>query len=171
MEYAEGHCLIDHYVYMALSGGLKVGVTRYTQKPTRWIDQGAEKAIIVAKTPNRFLAGSIEVALKKHFQDKTNWRKMLSSEKTGEFDLLEEKKRALQFLHPDFQKYALEDNSVTEIYYPVQEYPLKVKSLGFDKQAEIGGILTGIKGQYLIFDSGEVINIRKHGGYLVELNY
>jgi len=171
MEYAEGHCLIDHYVYMALSGGLKVGVTRYTQKPTRWIDQGAEKAIIVAKTPNRFLAGSIEVALKKHFQDKTNWRKMLSSEKTGEFDLLEEKKRALQFLHPDFQKYALEDNSVTEIHYPVQEYPLKVKSLGFDKQAEIGGILTGIKGQYLIFESGEVINIRKHGGYLVELNY
>ncbi len=171
LEYAEGHCLIDHYVYMALSGGLKVGVTRHTQKPVRWIDQGAERAIIVAKTPNRFLAGSIEVALKKHFQDKTNWRKMLSANSFDSISLIEEKHRALDLLHPDFQKFGSSDDSVTEISYPVTNYPEKVKSVGFDKQSVISGILSGIKGQYLIFASGEVINIRKHGGYLVELNY
>jgi len=80
MEFAKNHCLIEHYVYMASTGGLKVGVTRHTQRPIRWIDQGAWQAIIVARTFNRYLAGSIEVNLKKHFPDKTNWRKMLSSE-------------------------------------------------------------------------------------------
>lgn len=171
MDFAREHCLIDHYVYMALSGGLKVGVTRFTQKPTRWIDQGAGKAIIVAKTPNRFLAGSIEVALKKYFQDKTNWRKMLSSENQDITDLVAEKQKALQLLHPDFRKYESEDNTITEINFPVIQYPVKVKSVGFDKQTVIKEVLTGIKGQYLIFRSGEVLNIRKHGGYLVEISY
>ncbi len=171
IEYAKGHCLIDHYVYMALSGGLKVGVTRYTQKPIRWIDQGAWKAIIVAKTPNRFLAGSIEVALKRHFQDKTNWRKMLGSEGKDDFDLVSEKQRAIQLLHPDFQKYACDDDAITEIHYPVLEYPGRIKSIGFEKQPIIRDVLTGIKGQYLMFRSGDVVNIRKHGGYLVEISY
>jgi len=171
IEYAKTHCLIDHYVYMALSGGLKVGVTRHTQKPVRWIDQGACKAIIIAQTPNRYLAGSIEVALKKFFQDKTNWRKMLSAETYDDFNLCEEKNKALELLHPDFQKFRYDDDSVTMLQYPVLEYPAKVKSLSFDKQAEVRGILTGIKGQYMIFKSGEVINIRKHGGYRVELSY
>jgi hypothetical protein len=171
IEYAKDHCLIEHYVYMANSGGLKVGVTRYTQKPFRWIDQGAQKAIIVAKTPNRFVAGSIEVALKKHFQDKTNWRKMLGSESSGDFNLLNEKQHAIEILHPDFQKFRYEDDGITEIHYPVVEYPLKIKSIGFDKVQDITGVMTGIKGQYLIFRSGEVINIRKHGGYLVEMSF
>jgi hypothetical protein len=146
-------------------------VTRHTQKPFRWIDQGAEKAIILAKTPNRFLAGSIEVALKKHFQDKTNWRKMLSAETFYGIDLIMEKNRAADLLHPDFKKFVFDDNSLTEIHYPVLEYPTKIKSVSFDKMAEIGGVLVGIKGQYLIFRSGEVINIRKHGGYLIELSF
>ena len=171
IKFAEDHCLIDHYVYLALSGGLKVGVTRYTQNPVRWIDQGAQKAIIVAKTPNRFIAGCIEVALKKHFQDKTNWRKMLSSEKYGEFNLIIEKTRAIQLLHPDFKKFGCDDDSITEIRYPILEYPTKVKSIAFEKVSEIKEILTGIKGQYIIFRSGEVINIRKHAGYLVELSF
>jgi hypothetical protein len=171
MEYAKTHCLIDHFVYLALSGGLKVGVTRNTQIPVRWIDQGATKAIILAKTPNRFLAGSIEVALKKHYHDKTNWRKMLSSENYSEFDLRKEKNVAFQFLHADFQKFRYEDDSITELYFPVSEFPPKIKSIGFDKVTEITGILDGIKGQYLIFRSGEVLNIRKHGGYLVEISY
>lgn len=171
MKYASEHCLIDQYVYLALSGGLKVGVTRHTQKPFRWIDQGAQKAIIVAKTPNRHLAGSIEVILKKHFQDKTNWRKMLSSEKYDEFNLADEKSKALNLLNKDLIKFKSDDDSITEINFPVIEFPLKVKSINLDKTAEMGGILTGIKGQYLIFRSGEVINIRKNAGYLVELSY
>jgi hypothetical protein len=171
LEYAINHCLIDHYVYLALSGGLKVGVTRNTQKPARWIDQGASQAIIIAKTPNRFLAGSIEVALKNYFPDKTNWRKMLINETQGELSLVAEKLRALKLLHPDFRKFTFDDDSITEINYPVVEHSTKVKSAGFDKIQEIKDVLTGIKGQYLIFRSGEVLNIRKHGGYLVELSF
>lgn len=171
MEYAERNCLIDHYVYMALSGGLKVGVTRYTQKPFRWIDQGAQQAIILAKTPNRFLAGCIEVALKKHFADKTNWRKMLSGDLQTEINLVKEKQRAGNLLHIDFREYISTDNDITFINYPVRNYPIKIKSIGFDKNNVIRGILSGIKGQYLIFDSGEVINIRKHSGYLVDFSY
>jgi hypothetical protein len=171
IEYAKTHCLIDHYVYLAISGGLKVGVTRNTQIPVRWIDQGAGQAIILAKTPNRFLAGSIEVALKKHFQDKTNWRKMLSSVNYSEIDLWKEKIRAFEWLHPDFQKFRFEDDTITRLNFPVNEFPVKVKSVGFDKVSEIKGILDGIKGQYLIFSSGEVVNIRKHGGYLVEITF
>lgn len=170
LVYAENHCLIDHYVYMALSGGLKVGVTRYTQKPVRWIDQGAAKAIIIAKTPNRFLAGSIEVALKKHFQDKTNWRKMLGSENQDDTNLVSQKQIALELLHQDFRQFKYEDNTVNEFTYPVLQYPSKIRSVGLDKQTQIKEVLTGIKGQYFIFRSGEVINIRKHGGYLVEIS-
>jgi hypothetical protein len=170
IEFAKGHCLIDHYVYMAVSGGLKVGVTRHTQKPVRWIDQGASQAIIIAVTPNRYLAGCIEVALKKHIPDKTNWRKMLSSEYTGDIDLVKEKNKALESLHEDFRQYAFSDNEITRINYPVKEYPSRIKSLSLDKVPQITDILTGIKGQYLIFSSGEVLNVRKHGGYLVEIS-
>ena len=171
MEWAKQNSLIDHYVYLAITGNLKVGVTRHTQIPFRWIDQGAWQAIVLAITPNRFIAGSIEVALKKHFQDKTNWRIMLSSANHNGFDLVKEKEKALKLLHPDFQKYGFADDSITEIHYPVVGYPVKVKSVGFDKQPVIRGILTGIKGQYLMFRSGEVLNIRKHGGYLVDLSF
>ena len=60
------------------------------------------------------------------------------------------------------------DESVLEISYPVDVYPDKVKSFNFDKQAEIEGVLQGIKGQYLILDSG-VLNIRKFTGYNIDV--
>jgi Protein of unknown function (DUF2797) len=169
MDFAEKHCLIEHYVYLAVSSGLKVGVTRNTQIPTRWIDQGASKAIILASTPNRYLAGSIEVALKEFFNDKTNWRNMLTNKIPSNIDLVEEKNKAINYLHKDFQQYAYPKNSVTTINYPVSKYPLKVKSLSLEKNPVISEILSGIKGQYLIFDSGAVMNVRKHNGYLVEI--
>ncbi len=171
MHYAEEHCLIDHYVYMALTSGVKIGVTRHHQVPTRWIDQGAWRIIKLALTPNRYIAGSIEVALKEFFVDKTNWRHMLTNKLLGGIDLVKEKDLAIEKLHIDFQQYACDDDEITEIDYPVQEYPTKVKSLNFLKTPIIEDVLKGIKGQYLIFDSGAVINIRKHNGYLVELNF
>lgn len=169
MEYAEKHCLIEHYVYLAISSGLKVGVTRNTQVPTRWIDQGAIKSIILASTPNRYLAGCIEVALKEYFNDKTNWRNMLTNKIPSGIDLVVEKKKAINYLHKDFQHYAYPDDSLNTITYPVSNYPLKVKSLSLDKNPVISDVLTGIKGQYLIFESGAVMNVRKHNGYLVEI--
>jgi hypothetical protein len=170
MNWAEKHDLIDHFVYLAVSNEVKVGVTRNHQIPTRWIDQGASFAIKVAKTPNRHIAGIIEVFLKKHFTDKTNWRAMLTNDVAENTDLLEEKQNALQLLPVELQKYAEPDNKITRIEYPVNTFPEKVKSVGFDKQPTIEGILKGIKGQYFIFENNTVLNTRKHNGYFLNVN-
>jgi len=169
MEWSQTHCLIDHYVYLAVSSGLKVGVTRHTQIPTRWIDQGAHKAVKLAKTPNRHLAGLIEVDLKQHLTDKTNWQQMLKGQVKREVDLVEEKARAAELLKHELQQYLIDDDAVTTIHYPLEPHPAKVKSLSFDKEDEYTGKLSGIKGQYLVFEDGKVFNVRKHNGYLAKL--
>ena len=171
MKVAENHCLIDHYVYLALTSALKVGVTRNSQVPARWIDQGAWKVIKLARTPNRYLAGNIEVFLKDYLVDKTNWRHMLSNKLNYDLKLEDEKKRISGLLHEDFQQYVIEDNSITELEYPVLNYPEKIKSLSLDKIPAFSGRLEGIKGQYLIFDQGRVFNVRKHNGYLIKMEY
>ena len=169
MEWAENHCLQDHIVYLAISSGIKVGVTRSGQIPTRWIDQGAWQAIKLAKTPNRYTAGLIEVALKEHISDRTNWQRMLKNQLIEGVDLTATKKEMIVHLSSELQNYISEENDITEINYPVNEYPEKVKSLSFDKLEEITGRLWGVKGQYLIFDDGSVLNMRKHTGYMVVL--
>jgi len=169
MEWSKTHCLIDHYVYLAVSSGLKVGVTRYNQIPTRWIDQGAHQAIRLARTPNRYLAGLIEVELKQHLADKTNWQQMLKGMVKREVDLLEEKQKAMALLSENLQQYVSDVDDITTIQYPLDEHPVKVKSISFDKTSDYTGILSGIKGQYLIFADGQVFNVRKHNGYLAEL--
>ncbi len=169
MEYAEKHCLNDHFVYLSLTSGIKVGVTRFSQVPTRWIDQGAIKAIKLAKTPNRVTAGLIEVSLKEHMADKTNWRNMLANKITEVRTLIEVKELVKPKLPQNFQQYIIDDNLITEIEYPNLEIPVKVASLNFDKTTDIQGTLTGIKGQYLIFDNKSVLNVRKFGGYKVIL--
>lgn len=171
MNWSENNCLTDHFVYLALTPALKVGVTRSSQIPTRWIDQGASAAIILARTPNRYLAGSIEVYLKDHISDKTNWRRMLSGEEPEDIDLKQQKEFILELLPDEFAMFRYEDNSITQFKYPVNKYPEKVKSLNFDKETLAMGILSGIKGQYLLFESGEVLNIRKHGGYFITITY
>jgi len=169
MEFARGHCLIEHVVYLSLTSGIKVGVTRNTQVHTRWIDQGAVKAIELARTPNRYTAGLLEVALKPHISDKTNWRRMLTGPGPDGIDLVAEKRRMHGFLPEELNAYFVEDDRITSLSYPVDTYPLKIKSLNFDKDPVVSGILTGIKGQYLMFSDDRVINIRKFGGYLVRL--
>ena len=169
MEWAIKHDLIDHYVYLAVSGEIKVGVTRYHQIPTRWIDQGASAAIKIATTPNRHIAGVIEVFLKKHFTDKTDWRAMLKNEIAVNFNLLEEKGKVYSLLPAELKKYFNTDNEITKIEYPVISFPKSIKSVGFDKTPKIEGILTGIKGQYLIFQDDSVLNIRKHDGYFLHV--
>lgn len=171
MQWSEQHCLQDHIVYLALSSGIKVGVTRASQVPTRWIDQGAWKTIRLARTPNRYLAGRIEVALKAHMSDKTNWRHMLTNKLAENIDLVKEKEKAAGYLDQEFTRYVIPDDQITEINYPVTEYPDKVKGLGFDKTKFIKSVLMGIKGQYLIFEEGAVLNVRKHSGYLVAMDF
>ncbi|MFO8234516.1 MAG: DUF2797 domain-containing protein [Bacteroidales bacterium] len=166
MEWSKANCLTDHYVYLAVSSGLKVGVTRKSQIPTRWIDQGAHQAVKFALTTNRHLAGLIEVNLKQYLADKTNWQQMLKNQVKRPVDLNEEKEKATGLLKDDFKQYLVEDNEIFEISYPVEQFPTKVKSLSFDKIDDYSGILKGIKGQYLIFEDGMVFNVRKHNGYL-----
>jgi len=170
MDYATTHCLIEHVVYLSLTSGMKVGVTRNTQVPTRWIDQGAVRAIEFARTPNRYTAGLLEVAMKQHIADKTNWRKMLSGSDTCNLDLVKEKERLAALVPPELARYLIPDNRQTELEYPVIRYPVKVVSLNFDKDPLVSGTLTGIKGQYLMLDQNRVINMRSFGGYQIRLH-
>lgn len=167
MEWSKKYSLIDHYVYLAITGNIKVGVTRYTQIPYRWVDQGAIKAIKLAKTPHRNLAGQIEVELSKHVPDKTNWSKMLKTTYT-DIDLVKLKKDLCLLLPEDLRIYETFDDSITNISYPFNEDIEKYKSLNLDSSPLIEGKLAGIKGQYLIFNNGNVINIRKHNGYFID---
>lgn len=171
MEYAAKHCLTDQVVYLSLTSGLKVGVTRIAQVPFRWIDQGASKAIEIARTPNRYTAGLIEVFLKDHMNDKTNWRGMLKNELLFQGDLLSQKQDVLGLLPDEFVAYASPDDTITDINYPVDTYPVKVGSLNLDNDPLVQGVLSGIKGQYLMFSNGKVINMRKYGGYKIRLQY
>lgn len=171
MEYAERHCLTDQVVYLSLTSGLKVGVTRIAQVPYRWIDQGAVRAIEIARAPNRYTAGLIEVFLKDHVNDKTNWRSMLKNELLFRGDLVSQKRAVLALLPAALAEFGTGNDAITEIHYPVETYPAKVSSLNLDKDPEVDGLLIGIKGQYLIFSEGKVINIRKFGGYKIRLNY
>lgn len=174
--WGETNCFQDHYVYLANSSGIKVGITRGTQIPTRWMDQGATQALPIFRVKNRFHSGLVEVAIKAHVSDRTDWRKMLKGVaetldmKQRRDELLEQSTAELDKLRQELGEGALQllDEAVVEINYPVQQYPEKIKSLNLDKTPSVGGRLEGIKGQYLIFDTG-VINIRKYGGYLVEL--
>lgn len=170
MEWAENHCLQDHFVYLAISSGVKVGVTRSHQIPTRWMDQGAWQAIKLAQTPNRYLSGLIEVELKQHISDRTQWQRMLKNDIVEGVDLIDKKQDMLGLLDTSLKQYKSAENDIVEINYPVNEYPTKVNSLGFDKNSEISGRLWGIKGQYLIFDDGSVLNVRKHNGYNINLD-
>lgn len=169
MEYAKENCLSDQVVYLSLTSGIKVGVTRSSQVPTRWIDQGAIRALEFARTPNRYSAGLLELAMKDHLADKTNWRKMLSGSDPGGLDLLKERERLRAHVPQDLASYISSDMHLVELKYPVLYYPVKIKSLNFDKDPFISGVLNGIKGQYLILDQNKVINVRKFGGYLIRL--
>lgn len=169
VEWEKKHHVQPHVVYLAVASGIKVGVTRGDQVPTRWIDQGAWRAIELARVPYRKLAGDIEVALKDHIGDKTHWQKMLKNVLAEDIDMEEQKFTLGELLPLELQKYLSDDDEVWEINYPVIEFPTKVKSLKLDKAPLISGKLMGIKGQYLLFDEGRVINIRSHSGYHITL--
>lgn len=177
-KWGDTHCFIPHYVYLANSSGLKVGITRETQVPTRWMDQGATQALPVFEVANRLQSGLLEVVLKQHISDRTDWRKMLQSEaeplelKTIRDELLEQCSKEITDITNEQgeDEIQLIDEQVVNIKYPVAEYPKKIKSFNFDKQPLIEGTLTGIKGQYLILDTG-VLNIRKFSGYNIAVDF
>ncbi|NMH64510.1 DUF2797 domain-containing protein [Shewanella salipaludis] len=177
-DWAQSHCFVPHYVYLSNTSGVKVGITRHTQLPTRWIDQGATQGLPIFKVATRQISGLVEVELAKLINDKTNWQAMLK----GNAEDIDLKQRAVELLpliedklhEIGMQKgdYSIErlDEAVQAIHYPVTEFPKKIKSHNFDKEAVVSGVLLGIKGQYLLFDTG-VINIRKFSSYEVQVSY
>ncbi|MCX7569033.1 DUF2797 domain-containing protein [Tumebacillus sp. DT12] len=165
-EFAQTHCMIPHYVYLALSSNVKVGLTRKNRELTRWVDQGAICAIPIAETPTRKLAGELEMAIAEHIADKTDWRKMLKGV-TEEADLFEVREKVKEIVPQEFQQYLFDVDELYEFTYPILETLEKIKSLSFDKETTISGKLLGIKGQYLILDCG-VLNMKKHSGYKIE---
>ncbi|MCP4520789.1 MAG: DUF2797 domain-containing protein [Cytophagales bacterium] len=171
MEWERKYHLKPHIVYLAISSNLKVGITTQTQLPTRWIDQGASQAICIAITPYRYLCGCIEVALKDHLADKTNWQKMLRNDINKNIDLINEAKRIQALIPEDLQQYCTPHDQlkVFNIEYPHTNSPRKIQSKNLSKTPIVEGVLTGIKGQYFIFEDGQVMNIRKHSGYEVQI--
>ena len=175
-EWGEQNCMIPHYVYLSNTSGLKVGITRHTQIPTRWIDQGAIQAMPIFKVQTRLQSGLVETSLAKFIADKTNWRTMLKGE-TTELDLKQKAEELKPKIKDQLSDIALNfgsdavvelDEEVININYPVNQYPTKINSHNFDKTPDVSGVLVGIKGQYLIFDTG-VINMRKFTSYHVGL--
>jgi hypothetical protein len=169
LEYEKKVQLQPHIVYLANSSNVKVGVTRKSQVPTRWIDQGAHEAIEIVEVPNRYLAGITEVALKAHVSDKTNWRTMLKNEAKDE-NLVAWRERLKGFIPEEAKAYYIAENSETQLEFPVSKFPLKPKSLNLEKTPEYTGKLVGIKGQYLIFEDETVFNIRSNEGTVVGID-
>ena len=175
--WGEEHCFQDHFVYLANTSGLKVGITRQTNVPARWMDQGATQALPIYKVRDRLTSGLVEVILKQHVADKTAWQRMLKGV-PEDIDLLHARDRLQHECqqeisevlnnHGDDAVQFLANDQIIAINYPVTSYPDKVKALNLDKTAEISGTLLGIKGQYLILDSG-VLNVRKFSGYKIRL--
>lgn len=176
--WGETHCMIPHYVYLANTSGLKVGITRHTQIPTRWIDQGATQALPIFKVSTRLQSGLVETALAEFIADKTNWRAMLKGSaepmdlKAKAQELIPQIDARLADIKLKYGEDAVEelDETVVDLNYPVSEYLTKISSFNFDKQPIVSGTLLGIKGQYLIFDSG-VINMRKYGSYFISADF
>jgi hypothetical protein len=178
-SWGEEFCFQPHIVYLANSSGIKVGITRQSQIPTRWIDQGAVQAMPVFQVASRHVSGLVEVALAKHVSDKTSWQQMLKNNVQPldlpalRDELLVKCTDELSTISDQFGADAvhfLADAEAVDIHYPVLQYPAKIKSFNPDKDPEVSGVLQGIKGQYLLLDTG-VINIRKFAGYEVEVSW
>ncbi len=168
LEYEREAQLQPHYVYLANTGKPKVGVTRHSQIPTRWIDQGAHEALIILETPNRYLAGIAEKALKEHISDKTNRNLMLTTRGTpGGLPGL--KKQLLPYLPAEVKDYVTGDQTPYTITYPLPDPPSKIKALKIDEAGTFEGKLAGIKGQYWIFYHGTVWNVRSHEGFVLRI--
>jgi hypothetical protein len=177
-SWGEEYCFTDHYVYLANSSGVKVGITRGSQIPTRWIDQGATQAMPIFRVKSRYQAGLIEDCLREHVADRTHWQKMLKGNSDAvdleeiRDSIIAKSESGLSAIEQKFGLLAIQrlyHQQIVDINFPVLEFPEKVKSLNFDKQPIVEGVLQGIKGQYLILDTG-VINIRKFTAYNVQFS-
>lgn len=169
-QWGRENCFQPHIIYLANSSGVKVGITKKTNIPQRWIDQGAIAAIPILEVKTRLESGIIEKFLNNYVSDRTNWRKMLKNE-TENIDLEKKKQELLPKTKEITKKIDVKNltDDVINICYPVLEYPNKINSVNFNKTPHISGELKGIKGQYLLFEK-DVVNIRKFSSYNITLS-
>ena len=178
-EWGEQNCMSDHFVYLANTGNLKVGITRHVKDTvsSRWMDQGASQALVMLRVPDRLTSGLVETLCKDFIADKTNWRTMLKAAPDSQ-DLEAKKAELLQAIEPELKKLRQQkglqaisevSSDCVQISYPVEHYPQKIKSINLDKTPSFSGVLQGIKGQYLMLDEDRVINMRKYAGYELEV--
>lgn len=165
-SFGEAHCMVPHYVYLAVSSDVKVGITRKTNEMRRWMDQGAVKAIPIAELPTRKKAGELEFDLSRTMPDKTNWRKMLRGV-VEEVDLSELREEVQRRFPPDFMPYKIGAEEVRQFQYPLREEVTHLTPFHLEKE-EIRDRLIGIKAQYLLFSRG-ILHVRKYAGYLVQV--
>lgn len=179
--WGEQNCMNDHFVYLANTGNLKVGITRHVSQAisSRWMDQGASQALVMLRVPDRLTSGLVETLCKQHIADKTNWRTMLKAEPDSQ-DLAATRDALLAKIQPELdaliadkglQAVSHTEHEAVAIRYPVEQYPEKIKSINLDKTPAFSGTLTGIKGQYLMLDGDRVINMRKYAGYALTVDY
>ena len=170
LDYEKKIQLQPHIVYLSNTGSVKVGVTKKTQIPTRWIDQGAHEAIEILETPNRFLAGCAEVALKKHVNHRTNPNNMLKNQREN-INLHSFKDHVKTYIPSNLIQYFSEKNKVYSFEFPVLKYPKNPKQIYLtEKGSNFSGKLYGVKGQYLIFDNNQVLQFRNHEGYIFKIS-
>ncbi|WP_018981865.1 DUF2797 domain-containing protein [Salinimonas chungwhensis] len=180
-EWGETNCMSEHFVYLANTGNLKVGITRHVKDSisSRWMDQGASQALVMLRVPDRLTSGEVETLCKNHIADKTNWRTMLKG-KPDLQDMEAVKASLLADIEPQLDKLreqkglqaiSIADAEPVMIEYPVNNYPDKIKSVNLDKTPQFSGELQGIKGQYLLLDDNRVINMRKYAGYELTVSY
>ena len=180
-EWGEAHCFSDHFVYLANTGTVKVGITRQVTQgiSSRWMDQGATQATVMLRVPDRLTSGLVETLCKDHIADKTNWRTMLKG-KPDDVDLTQVKTELMEKIEGELEALKQEkglqaisevDGAIHDIHYPVEAYPVKIKSLNLDKEPAFSGTLQGVKGQYWMLDEDRVINIRKFAGYNVQIAF
>lgn len=177
--WGEQNCLQDHFVYLANTGQIKVGITRHVSNgvSSRWIDQGATQAMAIFRVKERLLSGLVEIEIAKHIGDRTNWRTMLKGE-PEKLDLVAMQNKVIELVRAPLDtlqgKYGIQaiqplDPNPVEINYPVNQYPIKIKSINLEKEPVFEGKLMGIKGQYLLLDQDRVINMRKYTGYTINI--
>jgi hypothetical protein len=157
--WGEAFCMQPHLVYLANASGAKVGITRLGQEQTRWLDQGAVQALLIASAGSRHLAGVLEAALARHVSDRTDWRAMVGGEPPAvDLPALRDRLRDLVTAPPGVRWL---EADVQRLRYPVLRYPDQPARLRLQRDEPIAGRLIGIKGQYLLFEHG-VFNVRQH---------
>ena len=169
LNWAKENHLQPHVVYLSYTSNFKVGVTRKSQLPTRWIDQGAIAAIALLEVPNRHIAGVVECFMKTHFLDKTSWKKMISL-RAEQISFRDSCELFLKHLPSEFEQYLIPNPSEAYFNYPLDLQNEVLNTINLDVEKQFEKYLMGIKGQYLIFNDGTAINIRKYAGYMVKFN-